>query len=185
MIYQHINGGHVTRIVFQWVPSHCGVTRNEKVDRNAKNWMRDTPQHHHKQVPSSFESITSYYKEKLRINWCESLRLDTHRGPIAWKKFTNLKDLGLNRRDAVFLAKLRTGSCRLLGKGHAFTTQGFTGNPDQMCRWCYDALETVTHHFTTCTNHRIINCRRVYTQKHGTEPITEHLLSAQPKCCAP
>ena len=55
-------------VLFQWVPSHCGVIRNEKVDQNAKNWMRDTPQHHHKQVPSSFEPITSYYKEKLRAN---------------------------------------------------------------------------------------------------------------------
>jgi len=177
MIHQLINGGHVARIVFQWVPSHCGVIRNEKVDQNAKNWMRDTPQHHHKQVPSSFESITSFYKEKLRANWRDSLSLDTHRGPIAGNKFTNLKDLGLNRTDAVFLAQLRTGSCRQLGKGHAFTTQGFTGNPDQMCRWCNDDLETVTHLFTTCTNHRIINCRRVYTQKNGIEPTTEHLFT--------
>ena len=73
-----------------------------------------------------------------RANWRDSLSLDTHRGPIAWNKFTNLKDLGLNRTDAAFLAQLRTGSCRQLGKGHAFTTQGFTGNPNQMCRWCYD-----------------------------------------------
>ena len=121
--------------------------------------MRDTPQHHHKQVPSSFELITSYYKEKLRANWeRDSLRLDTL---IAGNRFTNLRDLGLNRSDAVFLEQLRTGSCRQLGKGHAFTTQGFKGNPDQMCRWYYDDLETVTYLFTTCTNHR----RRVYTQK--------------------
>ena len=37
LIYQLVNGGYVTRIVFQWVPSHFGVIRNEKVDQNAKN----------------------------------------------------------------------------------------------------------------------------------------------------
>ena len=103
MLYRIISVGYVHRTVFQWVPGHCGLDRNEKADKNAKRHaeiLKQTDPLYHKKVPSSYKTITSYYKEKLAHNW---------------RMFRQ-------SLIEVILAQLRTGYCKLLGTGLSYVT---------------------------------------------------------------
>ena len=94
MLYRIIGEGYANRIVFQWVPGHCGLDRNEKADKNAKRHaelLKQTDPHFHERAPSSYKATTSYYKEKLAQNWRENLPTITHRGSIAGSRFTDIK----------------------------------------------------------------------------------------------
>ena len=177
MLHKILGEGYANRIVFQWVPSHCGLVRNEKADKNAKRHaeqIRQTDPDYHARVPSSYKSIASYYKEKLAQNWKENVPVVTHRGAIAGTQFTSIKAKDLNRDDEVVLAQLRTGYCKLLGTGLAFVTSGeFT---QTQCRWCKSRDETVPHLFDGhCTDPRIHEHRARYAAKHNKHITSTHL----------
>jgi hypothetical protein len=177
MLYRVIREGYANRVVFQWVPGHCGLVRNEKADRNAKRHadiIQRTDLDYHARTPSSYKSITAYYKEKLAQNWQEGVPTITHRGVIAGAQFTKLKATDLKRDDEVILAQLRTGYCKLLGTGLAFITTGeFT---DIQCRWCNRRVENVPHLFEGhCIDPRIQQHRAAYAARHNTQITSKHL----------
>ena len=177
MIHRILGEGYANRIVFQWVPSHCGLIRNEKADRNAKRHaelIKQSDPDYHTRVPSSYKSITSYYKEKLVHNWKENVPEITHRGAIAGKHYTNIKTKDLRRDDEVILAQLRTGYCKLMGTGLSFVESGeFT---QKQCRWCNRRDESVPHLFDGhCTDQRIQEHRAIYAAKHNTHINSTHL----------
>ena len=177
MLYRVIREGYANRVVFQWVPGHCGLVRNEKADRNAKRHadiIQRTDLDYHARTPSSYKSITAYYKEKLAQNWKEGVPTITHRGVIAGAQFTKLKATDLKREDEVVLAQLRTGYCKLLGTGLAFATTGeFT---EIQCRWCNRREENVPHLFEGhCIDPRIQQHRAAYAARHNTQITSKHL----------
>ena len=111
MLYRIIGEGYVNRVVFQWVPSHCGLVRNEKADRNAKRHaelIKQSDPDYHVREPSSYKSITSYYKEKLVQNWKENVSVITHRGVIAGTQYTSIKAKELRREDGLRPAREQT-----------------------------------------------------------------------------
>ena len=177
MLYRIIGEGYVNRVVFQWVPGHCGLVRNESADKNAKRHaelIKRTDPLYHERAPSSFKAITSYYKEKLVHNWKETVPEITHRGVIAGRQYTNIKSKDLRRDDEVILAQLRTGYCKLMGTGLSFVESGeFT---QQQCRWCNRRDENVPHLFDGhCTDQRIQEHRAIYAAKHNTHINSTHL----------
>ena len=80
------------RAVLQWVPSHCGISGNEKADNLAKQGSRDN----HTNRPVSIEETTTIIKSILR-----------NRG--------NTRDNypNLSRKEQVIIFRLRTGHNRL------------------------------------------------------------------------
>ena len=165
------------RVVVQWVPGHCGLVRNERADKNAKRHaelIKQSDPHYHERAPSSYKSITSYYKEKLVQNWKENVPVITHRGVIAGTQYTSIKAKDLKREDEVVLAQLRTGYCKLLGTGLSFATSGeFIQN---QCRWCNRREENVPHLFDGhCTDPRIQEHRAMYAAKHNNHITATHL----------
>jgi ribonuclease HI len=177
MLYRIIGEGYVNRVVLQWVPGHCGLTRNESADKNAKRHaelIKRSDPLYHERVPSSYKSITSYYKEKLVHNWKETVPEITHRGVIAGKQYTNIKTKDLKRDDEVILAQLRTGYCKLLGAGLSLTETGeFT---QHQCRWCNRREENVPHLFDGhCTDQRIQEHRATYVARNNTHINSTHL----------
>jgi hypothetical protein len=177
MLYRVIGEGYANRVVFQWVPGHCGLVRNEKADRNAKRHaeiIQRTDLDYHVKTPSAYKAITSYYKEKLTHSWKEAVPLVTHRGGIAGAEYTKIKANDLKREEEVILAQLRTGYCKLLGKGLAFATTGeFT---DIQCRWCNRGVENVPHLFEGhCIDPRIQQHRAAYAARHNTQITSKHL----------
>jgi hypothetical protein len=177
MLYRIIGEGYVNRVVFQWVPGHCGLARNESADKNAKRHaelIKRSDPLYHERVPSSYKSITSYYKEKLVHNWKETVPEITHRGVIAGKQYTNIKTKDLKRDDEVILAQLRTGYCKLLGAGLSLTETGeFT---QHQCRWCNRREENVPHLFDGhCTDQRIQEHRATYVARNNTHINSTHL----------
>ena len=167
------------RIVFQWVPGHCGLVRNKKADQNAKrhfNLIKNTDPQYHERTPSSLRTITSYYKERLATNWKGTVPLITHRGSIAEARPTNHKseNANLTREDEVILAQLRTGYCKLLGSGLSYVTRGVS-EPMQ-CRWCDRGEENVIHLFDGHgRDQRIQEQRTMYLARYGTQITSTHL----------
>ena len=177
LLYRIVGEGYANRVIFQWVPSHCGLVRNEKADRNAKRHaeiIKQTEPNYHANTPSAYRSITSYYKEKLTHNWKEAVPIITHRGVIAGAQYTKIKATDLKREDEVILAQLRTGYCKLLGTGLAFVTSGeFT---QTQCRWCNRREENVPHLFDGhYTDPRIQEHRAMYAAKHNKHITSTHL----------
>ena len=178
LLYRVVGEGYANRVIFQWVPSHCGLIRNERADRNAKRHaelIKRSDQDYHAKVPSAYKSITAYYKEKLAQNWKEGVPTITHRGVIAGAQFTKIKATDLTREDDVVLAQLRTGYCnKLLGTGLSFITSGeFT---QVQCRWCNRREENVPHLFDGhCTDPRVQEQRAEYTARHNTQLTSKHL----------
>jgi len=177
MLYRVIGEGYANRVVFQWVPGHCGLVRNEKADRNAKRHaeiIQRTDLDYHVKTPSAYKAITSYYKEKLTHSWKEAVPLVTHRGAIAGAEYTKIKANDLKREEEVVLAQLRTGYCKLLGTGLAFATTGEFA--EKQCRWCNRREETVPHLFDGhCTDPRIQQNRAAYAARHNTQITSKHL----------
>ena len=78
------------------------------------------------------------------------------------------------------LAQLRTGYCKLLGTGLAFTTTGeFT---EKQCRWCNRREENVPHLFDgQCTDPRVQEHRAAYVVRHNTQLAATHLHTHPPQ----
>ena len=60
MLHRILGEGYANRIVFQWIPGHCGLVRNEKADRNAKRHaelVKQSDPEYHTREPSAYKSI--------------------------------------------------------------------------------------------------------------------------------
>ena len=146
---------HIRQVVFQYVASHCGVQKNERVDRVAAEALvalRDT------QVRASIPliAIKSVFKRVTREMFREQLNRNRHRFEILGDKPTDLKlSSQLSRNDEVTLAQLRVDECILLGKYRYERLK--IGTPQ--CRWCNLVPETVKHVMQDCEEYPIVIVR--------------------------
>ena len=147
LILRLVNDHPESKVVFQFIYSHCGVSRNEEADRAADNALKDprsTSAQEKCGIP--LEAVKAHVKLSLKNSWIATHDEGAHRSFIS-KKPTNLRRTkALGRLDEVLLHQLRTGECRLAGKFR----KRIALTDSESCRWCLREEETIIHMFSTC-----------------------------------
>jgi ribonuclease HI len=146
--------GNVSKIVFQFVYSHCGVKRNEEVDREVARVLVEMKEMQNT-APIALMAVKAHVKMELRNSWKDKIEESSHRYQICKKAYSNINDKSLSRKEQVLLAQLRCGECNKVGK---YLTR--LGKSLGVCRWCGDAEETVYHLYEKCSNSKIRNLRK-------------------------
>jgi len=191
----------VNKIVVQWIPAHCGVERNEAVDKYATSeFKRLKDQQHNGEI--SYASIKSVIAQRLKSHWLDEVKLlakkaksGLHHRAYVYKNpdtFTDLKiTSSLKRADASFIAQLRVGHCRSIGAFYhklnpppADTNISPAHQLKKNCRWCHHAEETVHHVFQLCKDVRIVllradlNLPKPFTKILGSDTPIGQLMGA-------
>ena len=96
--------GSRTNLVLQWIPSHCGVSGNEKADKLSKEGSK-LPQSHHS---VSYPEARTIIKSSFHTEWKRRLNITGEDDSIKH----------LDRKHQVIIFRLRTGHCRLLAHLH-------------------------------------------------------------------
>jgi ribonuclease HI len=160
-------------VVTQFVPSHCGLEKNDAVDLAAGSAMRKLMPLQH-EVEVSLEMVRAKVRRSSAEAWRQGLSKDTPRYRVCGHRPTRLLDQGskggsLSRADMVRLARLRTGEAYEVGL--------FMGRLGMLaggsCRWCGEREETVEHLYAECTAPGILDLRENMEVADG-----ENLLAA-------
>ena len=136
----------VTKIVFQWVPAHCGLRRNEAVDQYVGR-AAATVSAAQAQAPIPLAAVKATLKSTLRNAWRADLSshppLSTHPFPIK----PDIRVIsGMARADSTLLLQVRSGACSEMGQLYHI----LRGDKGGLCRWCGGSEETVLHVFSKC-----------------------------------
>ena len=184
-----VRADRFSKIVFQFVPSHCGLTRNEAIDGYVQAAF-DTllPNQHTAQTPLS--TIKAYMSSHARIHYQEDAKkaiADSTSGatvyrtaafqrnnPVPWTNLTISRNL--SRADATLLTQLRCGWCINMGPlWHKMNPA--SSNPGKTCRWCSNAPETINHLFAECKARCIVEIKTQLklrnTKSLGSEEVEE------------
>ena len=150
----------LSKIVIQFVPSHCGIQRNEEADQLAETSLSNMDRSVQRNASIPFKAIKATIKSGVRRRWKAIVDVDNNRGRIAGAAFSDIKTSSMySRKKEITLAQLRTGECRLIGK---FRKRVGIPNSDK-CRWCRSyEQETVEHLFGTCTNASVVKLREEF-----------------------
>ncbi|XP_041350975.1 uncharacterized protein LOC121369959 [Gigantopelta aegis] len=92
--------GTKTKLVLQWIPSHCGVMGNEKADRLSKLGSKQEQTAHQ----MSYGEVKTLLKNHFKNMWRQRLQIGPEGNGI----------YQLNRSQQVTIFRLRTGHCQLL-----------------------------------------------------------------------
>ena len=97
----HQNG--IKRVIFQWIPSHCGVLRNENADTAARRAINTFGPITKRRVPVRYQN----YKEKNRAHYLSALQAEPSTRCTLTTAPANLSyDNSLGRRRQTKLAQL-------------------------------------------------------------------------------
>jgi hypothetical protein len=124
-------------VAMQFVPSHCGLEKNERVDLAAGRARQEWQPHQH-EAEISLEMVRAKVRMESTASWRRALSQTTLRYRICCgSKPTRLWDCGsrgglLTRADMVKLARLRTGESYEVG---LFPVR-LGLRPDARYRWC-------------------------------------------------
>jgi ribonuclease HI len=154
----------IARIAIQWVPSHCGIPRNEFADARAKTLLLNGNPILMRKVPMLYSTAVSYYKEQNRQYYHGLLTAEeTDRLVITNTKANLRTEDKLTRTQQSTLAQLRSGTCTSMGWYVGYCRSGY--DPDHkndLCRWCGVAPESVLHVFNDCEDLQISLLRAEY-----------------------
>jgi hypothetical protein len=117
------------------------------------------------EAPIPFSTARAWIKTGLTRQWRDGINMQRFRAAaVAGKKPTiRAQYAELAREDAVVLAQLRTGQCRMMGPFRAKVQR-----LDPTCRWCRDAVETVDHLFNECAGEGIKELKESLKVKDAT-----------------
>ena len=131
-------------VIFCWLPSHIGITGNEKADQAAKRALAQEPDvsaiPHTDLLPLSREHIRSQWQNdwnKKKDNHLYSVQ------PTLEQRSDKRKRAGLTRPEQVKMARLKIGHTRLI---HEHRLKGVA---EPMCQEC-NAILTVEHILLNC-----------------------------------
>ena len=131
-------------MIFCWLPSHIGITGNEKADQAAKRALAQEPDvsaiPHTDLLPLSREHIRSQWQNdwnKKKDNHLYSVQ------PTLEQRSDKRKRAGLTRPEQVRMACLKIGHTRLT---HEHRLKGVA---EPMCQEC-NAILTVEHILLNC-----------------------------------
>jgi len=127
-------------VVIQWVPGHMDIPDNEAADMVAKEAATITDE------PSRSVSLAdalSCVNRSIYDTPIEHLRT-----ALVYKKINPAKDRAeiKSRKDAVFLAQVRSGHCLRFKAYHHILNSAV----DPMCPRCGDGAHTLEHWFLEC-----------------------------------
>ena len=157
---------------FQWVPSHCGIIGNDIADKAAGHA-------HSRNDDFSVLSDTSYFQQRVRAEcraqWDGDLGWTlpaTHLGLVRMDSSPHPWARAKSRALDVALTRLRIGHTRLASYLHRLRMV-----PDDCCRWCGGAGETLLHFLTVCPRFHSHRVRLLSSlRSHGIQPSLPVLL---------
>ena len=163
-----VNEGMIRRIVFQFVYSHCGVERNEAVDREVAILLQNVKHIQHT-APISLKASKTHIKTESKKKWLHDIKPDSERYMTCKNSVTDLTDKSHTRSDQTLLARLRVGECHPIGKfPHRIGT-----NPTGKCRWCKKQDETVYHVYQTCNARKIAKLNKELCMQGSSSLVNE------------
>ena len=154
----------IARIAIQWIPSHCGIQRNEFADARAKTLLSNCSAFSMRRVPMLYSAAVSYYKDKNRQYYQNQLIAEeTERSEITTAKANLRVGDKLTRTQQSTLAQLRSGTCTSMGWYVGYCRSGYDPNhKNDVCRWCGVAPESVLHVFNDCDDLQLSQLRAEY-----------------------
>jgi ribonuclease HI len=174
-VYSIYNNG-AKRISFQWIPAHCGVPRNVRVDATARQALAQFGSMTQRKVPVRYQNLVSYYKEKGKAHYLSALQqLHPFRASITTAPANLKSDNALGRRNQVKLAQLRSGVCNTMGFYQRLAADHFRPNYNRRCRWCGIQDETVGHVYNECEDLQLVALRDELRVATGRQITTECL----------
>ena len=118
-----------TKVILQWVPSHCGLSGNEKADRLSKEASKlEQPEN-----SLDYNEAKTMIKTKMSNRWKKAHETE---------KEDNLRQL--SRYEQVTIFRLRTGHCQL--SSHLYKLKLCDTNECQ----CETSIQTVEHVLQDC-----------------------------------
>ena len=126
----------------QWVPSHCGLSGNERADLEARGAATLAPNQIRIRAPLSLESVRSAIPSRI---------VDTQPDPVRRREVVQVyqgrkgSTQGLCRKDEVMLAQMRSGQSKLLA-----TFRARVLGESSMCPKCNGSEETLVHFMQEC-----------------------------------
>ena len=140
-------------VIFCWLPSHIGITGNEKADQAAKRALAQEPDvstiPHTDLIPLSREHIRSQWQN----DW--NKKKDNHlysAQPTLEQRSDKRKRAGLSQPEQVKMARLKIGHTRLT---HEHRLKGVA---EPMCQECNTILTV---------EHILLNCKDFATWRQG------------------
>ena len=156
------------RVVFQWIPSHCGLSRNENADTAARQALNSYSTNMQRRVPVRYQNIVSYYKEKNKAYYLSALQTNLNTRSTLTTAPANLSyDNFLGRRRQAKLAQLRTGVSNTMGWYQRLIDGDFRAGHNKLCKWCGVSDESVTHVYNDRTDLQIQLLRNDNSTKTG------------------
>jgi hypothetical protein len=145
----------MTKIVVQWVPAHCGLRRNEAVDKYVgRSAAAVSAQQAGAPIPLAAVKATL---KTIRNNWLAGIVAKRPLNSHPFPKQADIRVISrLERADATLILQLRTGTCSEVGQFYHIVR----GDTDGKCRWCGVFDESVVHLFSECRSVR--NLRREF-----------------------
>ena len=141
----HLRQKHIT-VNFEWIPAHCGLQNNEKVDYFAKLGLSNRIEIHNK---TSFSSEKSKVLQKTNEEWQQRWQKTEYPlkqiQPTVPSNFSS----SLTRNEEKIIHRLRTG---VMGLNEDLHKIGLHDNG--YCNECSD-LETVQHFLISCPKYII------------------------------
>lgn len=154
-------------IVLSWIPSHVGISGNERADIAAKRAAGRPPEFAH--LP--YRDLDSSIRRRTMNLWASQWNNET-------RYLKNIKPIPgpwaipshLSRRERVVVNRLRLGHTRLT---HSFLFEDEFGQRP-ICQWCNNALLTVQHLLISCPD--IADARRVLIPPESNQNLTMKVL---------
>jgi len=132
------SGKHVEHC---WMPSHIGITGNEKADAAAKAALHQQITFSKLPATDLYPSISQYCSSELQVSWDSCISNKLH--AIIPVVGSNVMKKSLNRRDSSVLNRVQLGHTRLT---HSHL---LCGEPSPVCSVCQIPL-TVQHFMLDC-----------------------------------